>query len=163
MCPCQASELQCTFFSDRRSYLRSRVVATTPPGFLRPPSPIPSGQSHIGIRCLQEGLRSLCPGLQRVDRGGPWAPEDTQFHINYLELKAAFLALQAFAQETIDLHIQLFMDNRMAVAYLNRMGGTHSQLLCDMAKAVWEWCLERAITVHAEHLAGSSNTTADNR
>lgn len=156
MCPCQASELQCTFFSDRRSYLRSRVVATTPPGFLRPPSPIPSGQSHIGIRCLQEGLRSLCPGLQRVDRGGPWAPEDTQFHINYLELKAAFLALQAFAQETIDSTLHGQQGGRR----IPQSDGGHT---LPVAVRHGQWCLERAITVHAEHLAGSSNTTADNR
>ena len=49
----------------------------------------------------------------------------------------------------------------MAVAYINKMGGTHSRKLCDLALEMWEWCIERRLTVHAEHLPGKFNVIAD--
>ena len=44
--------------------------------------------------------------------------ERTQMHINYLELQAAFLALQSFAKNCINIH------NVVAISYINQMGGT---------------------------------------
>lgn len=92
---------------------------------------------------------------------GPWTPEEAQFHINWLELRVAFLALRAFAKDLREIHIQLFMDSRVAIAYINQMGGTHSQGLCNLAVHIWTWCLERTLTIHAEHLPGKLNVTAD--
>ena len=49
----------------------------------------------------------------------------------------------------------------MAVQYINHMGGTRSQVLCHLAIELWEWCLDRQITLHAEPLPGSLNFRAD--
>ena len=54
---------------------------------------------------------------------GPWTAQERKNHINYLELKAAFLGLQIFAAKLKDQHIRLIMDNTTAVAYLNHKGG----------------------------------------
>ena len=36
-------------------------------------------------------------------------------------------------------------DNVTAIAFINKMGGTHSQLLSNLAVEMWEWCLEEAM------------------
>lgn len=60
--------------------------------------------------------------------GGRWSPEESQQHINVLELKAAYLAVQAFTRnrKPPPAHIHLRMDNTTAVAYLNKRGGGHA-------------------------------------
>ena len=93
--------------------------------------------------------------------GGHWAKEEVKFHINWLELKAGFLAIQTFTTGQTNIHVLMYMDNRVAIAYLNKMGGVASQVLCKLAIEIWEWCLGRNITMHAEHLPGVMNTRAD--
>ena len=41
------------------------------------------------------------------------------------------------------------------------MGGTHSPLLSTLAVEVWNWCIERNLTIHAQHLPGVENAPAD--
>ena len=41
------------------------------------------------------------------------------------------------------------------------MGGTHSAHLSNLAVQIWNWCLERWITIHAEHLPGVENVQTD--
>jgi len=53
------------------------------------------------------------------------------------------------------------MDNRVALFYINHMGGTQSKKLCQIALEFWEWCINRGITVHAVHLPGRMNLIAD--
>ena len=53
------------------------------------------------------------------------------------------------------------MDNTTAVAYINHLGGTRSQALAHSACHLWLLCLHRGITLSAEHLPGTSNSTAD--
>jgi len=106
----------------------------------------------------KSGWGAFCQG---VTTGGPWIPLEKQRHINYLELFAAFLALKSFLSNRRKMSILLRMDNVTAIAFLNRMGGTHSQELSDLAVIIWQWCLEREIIIHAEHLPGKDNIRAD--
>ena len=76
----------------------------------------------------------LTGGCQEVTRGVHG--QECQAHINYLELMAAFLA---FISNRRRLNVLLCIDNVTAIAFINRMGGTHSTLSLD----VWQWCLER--------------------
>ncbi|XP_065177287.1 uncharacterized protein LOC135807202 [Sycon ciliatum] len=91
--------------------------------------------------------------------GGRWTRAERSMHINALELTAAFLALQAFHRVALDrpLHVRLFVDNTTCQAYLNKMGGTHAPHLSQLACQVWEWCLERGITVQAEYIPSAEN------
>ena len=52
------------------------------------------------------------------------------------------------------LNVLLQINNVTAIAFLNRMVGTHSQELSDLALRIWEWCIEEEIDIHAEHLPG---------
>ena len=93
--------------------------------------------------------------------GGPWSRAEAVLHINWLELMAAFLAVRCFAKARSEIHIQLFMDSRVAIAYVNHLGGTRSRNLCTLALEFWEWCVHRKITLHAVHIPGRRNEIAD--
>ena len=93
--------------------------------------------------------------------GGSWSAQEMKHHINYLELLAAFLAVQCFLKEISNMTILLRLDNVTAVTFINRMGGTHSKPLCQLALALWEWCIQRNLFLVAEHLPGQQNVLAD--
>ena len=91
---------------------------------------------------------AVCNGVRT---GGPWTPEERSMHINCLELLAA----------KTNLTIHLKMDSMLALTYINKLGGTISPQLNNLAKELWLWCMERSILLKAQHLAGVLNTIAD--
>ena len=52
------------------------------------------------------------------------------------------------------------MDNKAALAYLLKMGGTRNLLMIQEAKKIWEFCLANQITLTAEYLSRTLNTRA---
>ena len=93
--------------------------------------------------------------------GGVWATLETRNHINYLELLAVFLGLQAFCKSVCDTHIRLMIDNTTAVAVVNHMGTSHSDTLNKLGKKIWLWCIASNIWINAAHIGGKSNEWAD--
>ena len=93
--------------------------------------------------------------------GAPWRDTDELMHINVLELTAARLALKTLAKATRGTHIQLKMDNLTAIAYINRMGGTHSPECNHVSGHIWEWAIARDIWLFAAYIPGDSNVVAD--
>ena len=104
-------------------------------------------------------------GAAYLDRktGGQWAMDEEKAHINVLELKAAYLAIQSFVKDMKSLprHILLLMDNFTAVCYVNKRGGTRSPQLVSLATEIWNFCLGRNIWITAEHVPGVENVDAD--
>ncbi|KAI8516362.1 hypothetical protein Bbelb_049430 [Branchiostoma belcheri] len=96
-----------------------------------------------------------------VHTGGRWSVEEGQAHINILELRAASLTVRAFCRELVSKHVKVLTDNVTVVAYLNRLGGTRSQRLLDIALDLWEWCVNRDLYITAEHVPGKENVRAD--
>ncbi|CAB4015453.1 Transposon Tf2-6 poly [Paramuricea clavata] len=86
---------------------------------------------------------------------------ESQEHINSLELKALFMGLKSFYRNLQHKHVQAFMDNTTAVAYVNSMGGTKSTQVNKLAKEVWNWCIEHGVHLTATHIPGSTNVDAD--
>ena len=72
----------------------------------------PKAERIIESNASTTGLGASCQGVQT---GGPWDQREAQMHINWLELKAAFLALETFAANWTNLHVQLLLDNRTAI------------------------------------------------
>lgn len=107
-----------------------------------------------------KGWGAVCRGTKT---GGRWDISEAKNHINYLELKAVLLAIQAFVKEENQTprHLKLLMDNTTAVAYINKKGGTRSALLAQLAMEVWIYCLSRNIWITAKHLPGLMNSEAD--
>ena len=124
-------------------------------------TPIVEPVSNITIQtdasCL--GWGAVCQGTKT---GGHWNKEEQQAHINILELKAAYLAIQSYlkACQLTESRILLQMDNTTAVAYINKRGGTKSNKLTQLALDIWNICQSKKITLIAQHLPGIRNTEA---
>ena len=58
----------------------------------------------------------------KLQTGGRWSQAETAHHINYLELLAAFLALQCFAKGNNGITMQMKLDNVMAMTYITKLG-----------------------------------------
>ena len=104
------------------------------------------------------GWGAVC-GPHRL--GGRWHPHESTHHINWLEMKAVQLGLEALAATERYTAIRLEIDNTSTVAFLNRKGGTRSQPLCQLAQTIWQWALDRDLELIAVHVPGKENVDAD--
>ena len=109
---------------------------------LKPPSSFLTIQTDAS----KLGWGAVCHGVRT---GGPWTYEESQFHINYLELLGAFLAIQSFVKSERHLTVYLYMDNVSALSYINKKGDVQSRPLTTLAKCLG-WCMERAIVLSAD-------------
>lgn len=106
------------------------------------------------------GWGAYCEMLS-FSTGGMWLTEETFHHINVLELKAAFLALQSVCKNKYNIHVKLLMDNTTAVSYIREMGGSHSLECNCIAREIWLFTLAHKLWITPCHISGSENTFAD--
>lgn len=92
---------------------------------------------------------------------GVWSKKESLDHINSLELKAVFLALQNLESHVLGHSVLIRSDNMTVVSFINHQGGTHSSSLCHLTLDLWDWCLLRGIFLHAAHIPGEENLVAD--
>lgn len=104
------------------------------------------------------GWGAFCEG---AGSQGKWSSSEKLLHINHLELKAALLALKAFATNLSNCNILLRVDNTTALSYINKMGGVRFEGLHDLAREFWNWCEERRLWVKAVYIASKDNIEAD--
>ena len=64
------------------------------------------------------GWGAVCDKKKKAQ--GFWTLKEMNMHINYLEIKAAFLALKCFAKSAKNIQILLRIDNITALAYINK-------------------------------------------
>ena len=64
--------------------------------------------------------------------------------------------MKCFVRDRKSITVLLRMDNTTAVAYVNNLGGTVSPKLNTIVRELWLWCMNRDITLVAEHLQESS-------
>ncbi len=91
---------------------------------------------------------------------GKWDTQQIQEHINYLELLAACNTIQGLLPHTKSMHVRIYMDNSVAVSYINNMGGRILSLH-TLTKRLLFWCKDRHIWLSAAHVPGRENITAD--
>ena len=102
---------------------------------------------------------AVCDGIRT---GGAWSHhEANHMHINELELLAAFFGLKTLAKEMINKHIQVYVDNTVAMACLNKMGSSKTEKLNTPPKVVWQWCYTRNLLLTLARIPGSENQEAD--
>ena len=92
---------------------------------------------------------------------GSWSVPESKLHINYLELKAVFLALKEFQNLCVDKIVLIATDNTTVVAYINKEGGMRSGPLCALLWRILTWCSQRQVTLKARHIPGRLNVIAD--
>ena len=93
--------------------------------------------------------------------GGRWSEEEAKYHINCLELIAAFFGLKAFCKNEQGIHVQIYSDNPTTANYINAMGGTHSRECNTIAKNSWQWCRDQQMCLTAAHIPGTKNVEAN--
>ena len=95
-----------------------------------------------------------------ITTGGQWTEDESQNHINYLEILACFLTLKAFCSQIKNCHVKTMIDNTTAVSYINSMGGR--SLTCNqITRELWVWCASHGIWLSAAHIPGKENVLAD--
>ena len=92
---------------------------------------------------------------------GVWSAQEKLLHINLLEVKALFLALQAFQEDVTGHHVTAMCDNSTVVAYVNKQGGTVSRPLCLLTSRLLRWTESFDVHLEARYLPGESNVLAD--
>ena len=92
---------------------------------------------------------------------GCWSTPESNLHINYLELKAVFLALVEFQDLCTDKTVLIATDNTTVVSYINKEGGMRSGPLCALLWRILTWCTRRQVTIKARHIPGRLNVVAD--
>ena len=112
-----------------------------------------SDASHSGWEAHLEPLGLEVQGL--------WDVASQDLHINNLELRAVFLALQHFQSHIYNSCVMVASDNSSVVAYLKKQGGTHSPSLCMLVWELLYWCHHRNIHIQVRHIPGKLNVLAD--
>ncbi|XP_059062727.1 uncharacterized protein LOC131855468, partial [Achroia grisella] len=96
-----------------------------------------------------------------IRANGKWKLREQNFHINYLELLAAFFGVKCFANDKSNCTILLRIDNTTAISYINRMGGIQYPHLNSLTKTIWQWCEGKKIWLHASYINTKDNVEAD--
>ena len=94
--------------------------------------------------------------LNELTARGSWSVPESNLHINYLELKAVFLALKEFQDLCVGKIVLVATDNTTVVAYINKEGGMRSGPLCALLWRILTWCSQRQVTLKARHIPGPS-------
>ena len=92
---------------------------------------------------------------------GSWSVPKSRLHINFLELKAVFLALKEFQDICAGQIVLVVTDNTTVVSYINKEGGMRSGPLCALLWRILTWCTRRQVTLKARHIPGRLNVIAD--
>ena len=92
---------------------------------------------------------------------GVWTEDQSQLHINVLEMKAIFLSLSRAVHKVKNSTVFVSTDNTTVVAYIRHQGGTHSTELSEEVWNVLNLCLAHNIQLLAKHIPGRFNTLAD--
>ena len=116
----------------------------------------------IDLEIYSDASRSgWCAYCNGVRTRGPWVTADGSKHINELELRACLFGLKTFTENKSNLSVVLFLDNTVAVHYINKRGGTRSKDLCAAAIKIITWCETRNLAIEAIYLPGILNVEAD--
>ena len=119
-------------------------------------TPVPDLHLYSDASCSGWGAHLLD---QHVS--GVWSGQEKLLHINLLEIKALFLALQSLREDVIGHHVTAMCDNSMVAVYVNRQGGTVSRALCSLTSRLLRWTESLDIHLDARYLPGQANVLAD--
>ena len=65
---------------------------------------------------------------------GPWSGQESEYHINCLELLTGSFAVHALTSDRVSCSVLLKMDNVSTIRYINCLGGTRSKALANLAR-----------------------------
>ena len=94
---------------------------------------------------------------------GSWNPSEAVHHIIYLEMLAVHFAPKAFRAHREGKHVEVMIDNTTTVSTLAHMGTSHSSFCNNLARIIWDWCLDHNIWLSTAHIPGKFNVLAVSR
>jgi len=112
-----------------------------------------SNEGWGGHATLETGPDPLFSGI--------WDPKERHLHINVLELRAIRLTLQLLTPSVAATSVLVECDNTTAVSYLNKQGGTHSEILYKESLLLYTWAQSHQVRLRAIHRPGVDNELAD--
>ena len=92
---------------------------------------------------------------------GKWSRSFSSLHINALELTAVLLALKEWGHLWVNHAVMFLMDNRTAVSYVSKQGGTRSSCSTRIAESIFARADECQLSISAAYLPGERNVIAD--
>ena len=84
---------------------------------------------------------------------GVWSDPESHLHINFLELKAVFLALELPASLQAPI-VLIATDNTTVVSYKNKEGGMKSGSLYALLWRLLSWCHPTGMVLRPRHIPG---------
>ena len=113
---------------------------------------------HIFTDASKEGCGTH---LNEYTVRGDWSLPKSKLHINYLELKAVFLALKEFQDLCANNIVLIAADNTTVVAYISKEGGMKSGPLSALLWRILTWCARKQVILKARHIPGRLSVIAD--
>ena len=92
---------------------------------------------------------------------GLFSSEESQQHINILQLKAALFGLKALRNNFHDIHLLINIDNMSAVATMNKMGITRSIDTNQVVHLIRNFILRHDYQITATHIPDIFNEEGD--
>jgi hypothetical protein len=92
---------------------------------------------------------------------GLWSPQESQLHINLLEMKGVLYSLMELQVHLPGQALLLFSDNVTCISYLKKQGGTSSPSLCDLTKEILLFLDSLGVSLQVRHIPSSRNVLAD--
>ena len=99
------------------------------------------------------GWVAYCEGMST---GGSRINTEKNWHINALELKYILLSLMSIVKDH-----GIFSDSTTAIACINKLGTSHSELCHHITKQIWEWAEKKDMHITAAHIPGHKNINVD--
>ena len=124
----------------------NRLVQRMP---ILPPDPIAflyTDASHYGWGAHLEPMR--------LSVHGRWSEDQSQLHINILEIMAIRFALKKAIRYIHHFCVIISIDNTTVVSYINKQGETHSPNLCVEVWQILHRCLEYNVVIRVRHIPG---------
>ena len=87
---------------------------------------------------------------------GLWDISEQEYHINVLELEAAYRCIQIFTEKLGYVSIEVKSDNSTTVSCITKQGSTKMQLN-EITRKIWLWCKDKHIWITCNHLPGLQN------
>ena len=92
---------------------------------------------------------------------GKWSEHQLGFHINKKELLVVLYSLVEWGEALENQAVQFWMDNRTAVSYISKQGGTRSISMTLLAREIFQCVNGLNIWISAKYIPGELNVIAD--
>lgn len=142
--------------------IQDHLLRWTGPTWLRTGVPLLSPPPHLSVytdASLSGWGAHLLLDCRVVS--SRWPSELSDKHINWLEIKAVWLALSNWETLSKRQEVLVLSDNSTVVSYLQKQGGTRSPTLCMLLYQMMLWCRDHEISLKARHIPGHLNVMAD--